>query len=204
MSRYTGPRNRIARRLGVNVFENKKGDKALQDRPYPPGENGRKRMRETDYGTQLKEKQKVRYMYGIVEKQFRNYYIEASRQPGITGENLLQILESRIDNVIYRAGFASTRPQARQLVSHRHFKLNGKFVDIPSIQVKVGDKLELKDNSINMLSIQHSIDTGKDRIVPEWIKVDTDKKVVLIESMPTRNDVSSQIQEQLIVELYSK
>ena len=204
MSRYTGPRNRIARRLGFNVFENKKGDKALQDRPYPPGENGRKRMRETDYGTQLKEKQKVRYMYGVVEKQFRNYYKEASRQPGITGENLLQILESRIDNVIYRAGFASTRPQARQLVSHRHFKLNGKFVDIPSIQVKVGDKLELKDNSINMISIQHSIDTGKDRIVPEWIKVDTDKKVVFIQSMPSRNDVSSQIQEQLIVELYSK
>ena len=135
MARYTGPRVRVSRRLGFNVFENKKGDKALQDRPYPPGENGRKRMRETDYGTQLKEKQKVRYMYGIMEKQFRNYYKEASRMAGITGENLLILLESRLDNVIYRAGFASSRPQARQLVSHRHFRLNGKLVDIPSIQV---------------------------------------------------------------------
>ena len=130
MARYTGPRVRVSRRLGFNVFENRKGDKALQDRPYPPGENGKKRMRETDYGTQLKEKQKVRYMYGVLEKQFRNYYKEATRMPGITGENLLVLLESRIDNVIYRAGFAATRPQARQLVSHRHFKLNGKLISI--------------------------------------------------------------------------
>ena len=113
MARYTGPRVRVSRRIGFNVFENRKGDKALQDRPYPPGENGRKRVRETDYGTQLKEKQKVRYMYGVLEKQFRNYYKEATRMPGITGENLLILLESRLDNVIYRAGFASTRPQAR-------------------------------------------------------------------------------------------
>ena len=139
MARYTGPRVRVSRRIGFNVFENRKGDKALQDRPYPPGENGRKRARETDYGTQLKEKQKVRYMYGVLEKQFRNYYKEASRMNCITGENLLILLESRLDNVIYRAGFASTRPQARQLVSHRHFKLNGKFVDVPSHQVKAGD-----------------------------------------------------------------
>jgi len=204
MSRYTGPRNRITRRLGFNVFENKKGDKALQDRPYPPGENGRKRIRETDYGLQLKEKQKVRYMYGLMEKQFRNYYKKASRQPGITGENLLMLLESRLDNVVYRAGFSNTRPQSRQLVSHRHFKLNGRFVDIPSIQVKVGDKIELKNNSNNMISIQHAIDTGKDKIMPEWITVDINKKTIDITSTPSRSDVSSQIQEQLIVELYSK
>ena len=122
MARYTGPRVRVSRRIGFNVFENRKGDKALQDRPYPPGENGRKRARETDYGTQLKEKQKVRYMYGVLEKQFRNYYKEATRMNGITGENLLILLESRLDNVIYRAGFASTRPQARQLVSHRQLQ----------------------------------------------------------------------------------
>ena len=108
MARYTGPRVRVSRRIGFNVFENRKGDKALQDRPYPPGENGRKRARETDYGTQLKEKQKVRYMYGVLEKQFRNYYKEATRMEGITGENLLVLLESRLDNVIYRAGFAAT------------------------------------------------------------------------------------------------
>ena len=137
MARYTGPRVRVSRRLGFNVFENRKGDKALQDRPYPPGENGKKRMRETDYGTQLKEKQKVRYMYGVLEKQFRNYYKEATRMPGITGENLLVLLESRIDNVIYRAGFAATRPQARQLVSHRHFKLNGKLVDMTEQEIEI-------------------------------------------------------------------
>ena len=204
MARYTGPRNRIARRIGFNVFENKKGDKALQDRPYPPGENGRKRIRETAYGTQLKEKQKVRYMYGLMEKQFRNYYKQASRQPGITGENLLRLLESRLDNVVYRAGFALTRPQARQLVNHRHFKVNGNFVDIPSLQVNVGDEIELKSGSQSMVLIQHAIDTGQDRVIPGWIQVDQKKKSMGIKALPSRNESSSQIEEQLIVELYSK
>ena len=204
MARYTGPRVRVSRRIGFNVFENKKVDKALQDRPYPPGENGRKRVRETDYGTQLKEKQKVRYMYGILEKQFRNYYKEASRMPGITGENLLVLLESRLDNVIYRAGFASTRPQARQLASHRHLKLNGSLVDIPSIQVKPGDKIELKDSSQNMIVVQHTIDTGQDNEVPSWLSVDNSKKSIEILSLPSRGEISHQIEEQLIVELYSK
>ena len=204
MARYTGPRVRVSRRLGFNVFENRKGDKALQDRPYPPGENGKKRMRETDYGTQLKEKQKVRYMYGVLEKQFRNYYKEATRMPGITGENLLVLLESRIDNVIYRAGFAATRPQARQLVSHRHFKLNGKLVDIPSIQVKPRDKIELKNQSSDLIVIQHTIDTGQDREDAAWLKVDEKKKNIEVLNEPTRNDASQQIEEQLIVELYSK
>ncbi len=192
MARYTGPRVRVSRRIGFNVFENRKGDKALQDRPYPPGENGRKRARETDYGTQLKEKQKVRYMYGVLEKH------------GITGENLLILLESRLDNVIYRAGFASTRPQARQLVSHRHFKLNGKFVDVPSHQVKAGDVIEIKDSSQDLIVIQHTIDTGQDYVIPSWLDVDSKKKIVKIAASPTRNDASSQIEEQLIVELYSK
>ena len=161
-------------------------------------------MRETDYGTQLKEKQKVRYMYGIMEKQFRNYYKEASRMAGITGENLLILLESRLDNVIYRAGFASSRPQARQLVSHRHFRVNGKLVDIPSIQVKQGDKIEIKQSSENMISIQHSLDTGQDREEAKWLNVDKSKKNIEILSTPSRNDASQQIEEQLIVELYSK
>ena len=194
MARYTGPRVRVSRRLGFNVFENRKGDKALQDRPYPPGENGKKRMRETDYGTQLKEKQKVRYRYGVLEKQFRNYYKEATRMPGITGENLLVLLESRIDNVIYRAGFAATRPQARQLVSHRHFKLNGKLVDIPSIQVKPGDKIELKNQSSDLIVIQHTIDTGQDREDAGWLKVDEKKKNIEVLNEPTRNDASQQIE----------
>jgi len=204
MARYTGPRVRIARRIGFNVFENKKGDKALQDRPYPPGENGRKRTRETDYGTQLKEKQKVRYMYGVLEKQFRNYYKEASRMQGITGENLLYLLESRLDNTVYRAGFASTRPQARQLVSHRHFKVNDKFVDVPSYHVKPGDEITIKDSSKDLIVIQHTIDTGQDRVIPSWIDVDNKNKSVKVVASPTRSDASSQIEEQLIVELYSK
>ena len=204
MARYTGPRVRVSRRIGFNVFENKKGDKALQDRPYPPGENGRKRMRETDYGTQLKEKQKVRYMYGVMEKQFRNYYKLASRMPGITGENLLILLESRLDNVIYRSGFASSRPQARQLVSHRHFKVNGKLVDIPSIQIKEGDKIEIKDKSQDLILIQHSIDTGQDREEASWLNVDKNKIYIEVLSTPSRSDASQQIEEQLIVELYSK
>ena len=143
-------------------------------------------------------------MYGVLEKQFRNYYKEATRMEGITGENLLVLLESRLDNVIYRAGFAATRPQARQLVSHRHFKLNGKFVDVPSHQVNTGDVIEIKDASKDMIIIQHTIDTGQDYVIPSWLDVDSKKKAVKIAAAPTRNDASSQIEEQLIVELYSK
>ena len=205
MARYTGPRVRVSRRIGFNVFENRKGDKALQDRPYPPGENGRKRVRETDYGTQLKEKQKVRYMYGVLEKQFRNYYKEASRMPGITGENFLILLESRLDNVIYRAGFASSRPQARQLVSHRHFKLNGKFVDVPSHKVKPGDVIEIKRKQVkDLIIIQHTIDTGQDNVIPSWLDVDNKKKYVKINQHHQEMMQVQQIEEQLIVELYSK
>ena len=142
-------------------------------------------------------------MYGVLEKQFRNYYKEASRMNGITGENLLILLESRLDNVIYRAGFASTRPQARQLVSHRHFKLNGKFVDVPSHQVKAGDVIEIKDSSLDLIIIQHTIDTGQDYVTPSWLDVDNKKKTVKISASPTRNDASSQIEEQLICLLYT-
>ena len=143
-------------------------------------------------------------MYGVMEKQFRNYYKLASRMPGITGENLLILLESRLDNVIYRSGFASSRPQARQLVSHRHFKVNGKLVDIPSIQVKQGDKIEIKDKSQDLILIQHSIDTGQDREEASWLNVDKNKKNIEVLSTPSRSDASQQIEEQLIVELYSK
>ena len=143
-------------------------------------------------------------MYGVLEKQFRNYYKEASRMNGITGENHLILLESRLDNVIYRAGFASTRPQARQLVWRSHFKLNGKFVDVPSHQVKAGDVIEIKDSSQDLIVIQHTIDTGQDYVIPSWLDVDSKKKIVKIATSPTRNDASSQIEEQLIVELYSK
>jgi len=133
-----------------------------------------------------------------------DYYKEATRMSGITGENLLVLLESRLDNVIYRAGFAATRPQARQIATHRHLKLNGSLVDIPSIQVKPGDKIELKDSSQNMIVVQHTIDTGQDNEVASWLAVDNNKKTIEVLSLPSRQDISHQIEEQLIVELYSK
>ena len=206
MARYRGPSLRLSRREGTDLFL-KSGVRAIESKcnmDAVPGVHGARRGRLSDYGLQLREKQKVRRMYGVLEKQFRNYYKEASRMNGITGENLLILLESRLDNVIYRAGFASTRPQARQLVSHRHFKLNGKFVDVPSHQVKAGDVIEIKDSSQDLIVIQHTIDTGQDYVIPSWLDVDSKKKIVKIAASPTRNDASSQIEEQLIVELYSK
>ena len=203
MARYTGPKTKISRKFGEPLFGE---DRTLEKKNYPPGQHGnnKRRAKKSEYAVQLMEKQKAKYTYGILEKQFRNYYKEASRMNGITGENLLILLESRLDNVIYRAGFASTRPQARQLVSHRHFKLNGKFVDVPSHQVKAGDVIEIKNASQDLIVIQHTIDTGQDYVVPSWLDVDNKKKTVKIAASPTRNDASSQIEEQLIVELYSK
>ena len=219
MARYRGPSLRLSRREGTDLLL-KSGVRAIETKCRtlgkkdkkdggsaelkPPGIHGAMRGRLSDYGLQLREKQKVRRMYGVLEKQFRNYYKEATRMPGITGENLLILLESRIDNVIYRAGFAATRPQARQLVSHRHFKLNGKLIDIPSIQIKPGDKIELKDQSSDLIVIQHTLDTGQDREDASWLKVDEKKKSIEVLNQPTRNDASQQIEEQLIVELYSK
>jgi len=206
MARYLGPKSKLSRREGRDLLL-KSGIRSYESKCRSetiPGQHGRRRGRLSDYGIQLREKQKVRRIYGVMEKQFRNYYKEASRMAGITGENLLILLESRLDNVIYRAGFASSRPQARQLVSHRHFRLNGKLVDIPSIQVKQGDKIEIKQSSENMISIQHSLDTGQDREEAKWLNVDKSKKNIEILSTPSRNDASQQIEEQLIVELYSK
>ena len=206
MGRYLGPKSKLSRREGRDLLL-KSGIRSYESKcrsETAPGLHGRRRGRISDYGIQLREKQKVRRLYGIMEKQFRNYYKEASRMAGITGENLLILLESRLDNVIYRAGFASSRPQARQLVSHRHFRVNGKLVDIPSIQVKQGDKIEIKQSSENMISIQHSLDTGQDREEAKWLNVDKSKKNIEILSTPSRNDASQQIEEQLIVELYSK
>ena len=204
MARYTGPRVRVSRRLGFNVFENKKGDKALQDRPYPPGENGRKRMRETDYGTQLKEKQKVRYMYGIMEKQFRNYYKTASRMSGITGENLLILLESRLDNVVYRLGFASTRSQSRQLVSHAHFLLNNRKCNFPSASLKPGDVIKVRDKSKKLDVILDSIKKVKGDISFPWLEIDKAKMTGNFLAIPERDEMLLTVNEQLVVELYSK
>jgi small subunit ribosomal protein S4 len=201
MARYTGPRTKVSRRARQLLDENKA--KYFDRRPYPPGEHGRGRIRESQYQIQLREKQKLRFMYGVLEKQFRRYYKEAARQSGITGTNLLVILETRLDNVVYRSGLARTRPQARQLVNHGHFLVNGKRVDIPSYQVRGGDVITVKERSLEILPILHSIDTG-DRTVPEWMNTEADERKITIQDLPSREQIDTQIQEQLVVELYSK
>lgn len=201
MARYTGPRTKVSRRARQLLDENKA--KYFDRRPYPPGEHGRGRIRESQYQIQLREKQKLKFMYGVLEKQFRRYYKEAARQSGITGTTLLIILESRLDNVVYRSGLARTRPQARQLVNHGHFLVNGKRVDIPSYQVRGGEVITVKERSLEILPILHSIDTG-DRTVPEWMDIDVDERKITIKDLPSREQIDTEIQEQLIVELYSK
>ena len=204
MARYTGPKVKISRRLGVNIFENDKGSKALNKRPYPPGEHGRSRRRQpSEYLLQLQEKQKAKYIYGVLERQFSNLYKEASRQKGVTGENLLRMLEQRLDNIVFRAGWASTRPQARQFVSHGMVNVNGKRVDIPSYRVRKGDVITLRDKSRNMIVIRHNMDTI-DRLKPAWIEVGDSGFQVTVDELPVREQIDVPVREQLIVELYSK
>jgi len=202
MARYTGPVHKACRRARTPLCQTKRC--AVDRRPYPPGEAGRRRIRESDYLIQLREKQKLRAMYGILERQFRRYYREAARERGITGENLLRRLETRLDNLVYRAGFASTRAQARQLVNHGHFLVNGSKVDVPSYRVRAGDKVMLRDRSQNLIIVQHSIDVGGDRKIPDWLEVDAEDRSVVVRDQPIRAQIDTPIQEQLIVELYSK
>jgi small subunit ribosomal protein S4 len=201
MARYTGPTHKQCRRARQPLCQSKKC--AVDKRPYPPGEHGRGRVRESDYLIQLREKQKLRAMYGVLERQFRRYYKQAARQVGITGDNLLRILESRLDNVVYRSGLAQTRPQARQLVNHGHFEVNGKKVDIPSYQVRGGDVVTLKERSRDLIIVQHSIDT-LDHALPEWLDVNADDRRIAVLELPNRAQIDTPVQEQLIVELYSK
>jgi small subunit ribosomal protein S4 len=201
VARYTGPTHKACRRARTPLCQSKRC--AADRRPYPPGEHGKGRIRESDYLVQLQEKQKLRYMYGVLERQFRKYYETAARQQGITGDNLLRMLECRLDNVVYRSGFASTRAQARQLVNHGHFQVNGRKVDIPSYQVRQGDVITLKERSANLLVVQHSVDTIN-RAVPEWLGVEAEARRVVINELPNRAQIDTPIQEQLIVELYSK
>ncbi len=201
MARYTGPTCKACRRARTPLCQSKRC--AADTRPYPPGEHGRGRFRASDYLIQLREKQKLRYMYGILERQFRRYYKEAARQRGITGENLLRLLESRLDNVVYRSTLAATRPQARQLVNHGHFTVNGKKVDIPSYQVRAGDVVQLKENSKDLLVVEHSLDTAE-ITSPEWLTVNRDGRSITVVDLPNREQIDTPIQEQLIVELYSK
>jgi small subunit ribosomal protein S4 len=201
MARYIGPRHRACRRARQALCQSKRCP--VERRPYPPGQHGRARTKESEYNVQLREKQKLRSMYGILERQFRRYYQLATRQPGITGENLLRLLESRIDNVVWRAGLAATRPQARQLVNHGHFTVNGKKVDIPSYRVKEGDVVAASNRSHDLIVIQHSIDT-LDRPVPEWLEIDPAERKVSVRHLPNRAQIDTAINEQAIIELYSK
>ena len=208
MARYTGAVCKLCRRERTKLFlkgarcESSKCGAARK--PYPPGEHGKGRIRETQYLTQLREKQRARRIYGVLERQFRNYYKEAARQKGITGENLLRILESRLDNVVYRASFGESRAQARQLVSHSHFRVNGKRVDVPSYRVRNGDVITLRERSAELLVVQHALDTSSERSNPEWLEVNRGEKKIIVHELPNRAQIDTQVQEQLIVELYSK
>jgi small subunit ribosomal protein S4 len=205
MARYTGPKVRVSRRLGTNIFENEKGRKALERRPFPPGQHGRTRRRNnaSEYLGQLQEKQKAKYIYGVLERQFRRTYDEANRQQGPTGENLLRLLELRLDNIVYRAGWAATRPQARQFVNHGHVNVNGRRVDIPSARVRKGDVVELRPKALEMIAVQQNLDV-LDRTPPAWFDVSEGGKVVTIRELPVRDQIDVPVREQLIVELYSK
>jgi small subunit ribosomal protein S4 len=208
MAVYHGPVCRLCRREGAKLFL--KGDRcktekcAFERRPFAPGQRSLKRRRgvSTEYNNQLREKQKIRRIYGVLEKQFRLYFEEASRREGVTGENLLKILELRLDNLVYRLGFAPSRISARQLVRHNHFLVNGKKVNIPSFKVKEGDTVQVKEKSKNVDLIHAALKSGRD--VPEWLTVDKVKLSGSVVRMPERGDMPADIQEQLVVELYSK
>ena len=203
MARYTGPMTKKSRRLGTDLVGN---DKAFERRPYPPGVHGRGRTKDSEYSLQLKEKQKARFAYGVLEKQFSRYYEEADRHPGKTGDNLLQILESRLDNVVYRAGLARTRRQARQLVSHGHFLVNGKKVNVPSYRVSQYDIIDVRDKSRTMLWFEEATENlvDADKVIPAWLQVVPSTLRILVHQLPERAQIDVPLQEQLIVELYSK
>ena len=210
MARYTGPVCRLCRREKMKLFL--KGERcfkekcAIERRGYPPGQHGQRRGRRSlNYGPQLREKQKVKRIYGLLERQFRNYYKKASNKKGNTGENLLQLLETRLDNVIYRMGFAVTRPAARQLVSHRGVTVNGKSVNLPSYQVKAGDAIALSERAQKQLRVQESLGVAAQMdLSPSWVEVDAKKFAGVFKAVPDRSDLPSDINEALIVELYSK
>ena len=207
MGRYNGPVCRLCRREKMKLFL--KGPKCdsmkcpIERRPYPPGEHGRGRIRESEYMFQLREKQKARRIYGVLEKQFANLYEEANRQDGITGENLLRMLEQRLDNVAFRAGWGASRSQARQFVRHGHVRVNGRRVTIPSYQVRKGDVVSLSDKARSFIAVRSNIDT-LDRAAPQWLEVSSNELSATVRDLPLREQIDVPVREQLIVELYSK
>jgi len=208
VARYNDADCKLCRRERMKLYL--KGTKCetpkcpIERRPYPPGEHGRARIKESEYLLQLREKQKARRIYGILERQFRNYYEAAARQRGVTGENLLRLLETRLDNVVYRAGFAGSRDQARQLVLHRHFEVNGKTVNIPSYRVRSGDVVTVRQKSRGLIPVQEAVALSEGRIIPTWLNVNKGELSVTVDDLPARAMIDTPVQEQLIVELYSK
>ena len=206
MARYLGPKSKLSRREGRDLLL-KSGIRSYESKcrsETSPGQHGRRRGRISDYGIQLREKQKVRRIYGVMEKQFRNYYKSAARKKGVTGNNLLQLLESRLDNVVYRLGFASTRAEARQLVSHKAVAVNGAIVNIPSYQLSSGDLISLKDKAKNQKRVKEAIDISSSRPECEWLEVNKTDFSGVFSSVPEREFLDSDINENLIIELYSK
>ncbi|CUA84000.1 MULTISPECIES: 30S ribosomal protein S4 [Gulbenkiania] len=206
MARYIGPKCKLARREGTDLFL-KSARRALDSKcklESAPGQHGAKKGRLSDYGVQLREKQKIRRIYGVLERQFRNYFAEANRRQGSTGENLLKLLESRLDNVVYRMGFGSTRAEARQLVSHKAVTVNGQLVNIPSYQVKAGDVVAVREKAKKQVRIQEALALAEQIGLPSWVSVDSKKMEGTFKAAPERSELSSDINEQLVVEFYSK
>lgn len=206
MARYIGPTCKLSRREGTDLFL-KSGARALDSKckiETAPGQHGQRRGRLSDYGVQLREKQKVRRIYGILEKQFRGYYKESARRKGATGENLLKLLEARLDNVVYRMGFGSTRAESRQLVSHKAISVNGKTVNVASFQVAAGDVVAVREKAKKQLRIQNALNLAGQRSNVEWVDVNSEKKEGVFKRVPDRIDLPADINENLIVELYSK
>ena len=208
MAKYTGSKCRQCRREGGKLFL--KGEKCytakcpIENRPFPPGQHGQRRARMSDYATQLREKQKLRRIYGVLERQFRNYYKDAARIKGSTGENLLQLLESRLDNVVFRMGFGASRSEARQLVRHKAILLNGRKMTIPSAQVKPGDVVTVSEGARAQLRTKSALEMAQQRGIPDWLDVDGTKLQGVFKNVPERSDLPADINEHLVVELYSK
>ncbi len=208
MARYRGPVEKLERRLGVDLGlkgeRRLAGKSALEKRPYPPGQHGQRRTKLSEYGEQLQEKQKAKFMYGVSEKQFRALFAEANRKDGNTGAILIQLLEQRLDNVVYRMGFATTRRFARQLVNHGHILVDGKRVDIPSFRVKAGQKIEIKEKSKANPQVVRAMELTNQTGMVEWVDVEKDKLFGIFTRIPNRDEISIPVEERLIVELYSK
>jgi len=204
MARYTGPKGKIVRKFGENIFGNPKFDKLLAKKGHPPGQHGLARKKFSDYALQLREKQKVKYMYGMLEKQFRLFFKKAERMKGVTGDNLLQLLESRLDNTVYRLGFAVSRTQARQMVLHKHIMVNNRVVNIPSFILKAGDVIQIRENSRRLAMFHDALKKVRSEGIYPWLELDKAQMMGTYLDKPQREDIPVNVQENMIVELYSK